>query len=97
MKRVAIIPIARLVNRLFFGLNMKDPQSGFRALSKKALAKIRIEQSGMAHCSEILHRAARSELRIKEVPISVHYPDFGQNFLGGVRIVKDTIIGKLMD
>jgi polyprenyl-phospho-N-acetylgalactosaminyl synthase len=97
MKRAVIIPIARLVNRFFFGLKMRDPQSGFRAFSKKALETIRIEQSGMAHCSEILHQAAKSGLRIKEVPISVHYPDFGQNFFGGVRIVKDTIIGKLMD
>ncbi len=95
-KRNFIIPVARLVNRIFFGLNTQDPQSGFRALSRKALAEIKIEQSGMAHCSEILHKAAKLGLRIKEVPITVHYHDFGQNFFGGVRIVKDTIIGKLI-
>lgn len=96
-KRVVIMPLARLVNRLFFGLEMRDPQSGFRALNRKALESVVIEQSGMAHCSEILHKTSKSGMRIQEVPISVFYPDFGQNLWGGVRIVKDTIIGRLID
>ena len=92
-----IIPVARLVNKVFFNLNLQDPQSGFRALGPKALAEIRIQQNGMAHCSEILHKISSLELRVKEVSVSVVYEDFGQNFFGGVRIIKDTILGKLMN
>jgi glycosyltransferase involved in cell wall biosynthesis len=96
LKKFFIIPIARLVNKLFFKLNLQDPQSGFRALGPKALEKIRIKQSGMAHCSEILHKASFLKLKIKEVPVSVVYESFGQNFWGGARIVKDVFLAKLI-
>jgi glycosyltransferase involved in cell wall biosynthesis len=96
-KRKFIIPVARLVNKVFFNLELQDPQSGFRALGPVALEKICIQQNGMAHCSEILHKISSLKLRVKEVPVSVIYEDFGQNFWGGVRIIKDTILNKLMN
>lgn len=53
--------------------NITDAQSGFRAYSKKALAKIDLYEEGMEVSTEILFRAKEKNLRIKEVPITVNY------------------------
>ena len=91
IKRVVIMPLARLINR-FFGIKLSDPQSGFRALNRQTLEKIKIENRGMAHCSEILYKTYKTQARIVEVPITVTYHEFGQSFGGGFKIIKDLII-----
>lgn len=95
-KKNIIMPLARLVNKLFFNIKLSDPQSGFRALSRSAAMKIKIENDGMAHCSEILHQLFSKKIKTVEVPITVIYYEFGQKFSGGVRIIKDTIIKKII-
>lgn len=90
-KRYIIMPIARLVNR-FFGIKMSDPQSGFRALNRETALKLKIENRGMAHCSEILYKVNKSGARIVEVPIHVTYHRFGQSLGGGLQIIKDLLI-----
>jgi len=96
-KKNIIFPLARIVNKIFFNINLTDPQSGFRALSKNALKKIKIEQDGKAHCSEILHKIFKYNLKVKEVPITVVYHHFGQKFSGGITIIKDIIFAKLLN
>jgi glycosyltransferase involved in cell wall biosynthesis len=103
-KKKVIMPIARLVNRWLLGVKLTDPQSGFRAMIATAWRKIPIEQKGMAHASEILAKAVKNKLIIKEVPIKVIYHRVGQGFFGGrgvgsggIRIVKDIIMAKLME
>ena len=96
-KEKIIMPIAKIVNKLFFNINLTDPQSGFRAFNRKTAQIILIEQDGKAHCSEILHKAFKNKLRIKEVPTTVIYHHFGQKFSGGLKIIKDLIINKLLD
>ena len=91
IKRVIIMPLARLINR-FFGIRLSDPQSGFRALNRSTLEKIKIENRGMAHCSEILYKTIKSGARVIEVPITVTYHEFGQSFGGGFKIIKDLLI-----
>ncbi len=88
--------IARIVNRVFFGIKLTDPQSGFRAMSVEAVQKIKIEQDQMAHCSEILHKIFKYKLKIKEVPVTVIYNEFGQGFSGGLKIMRDLIFKKLI-
>lgn len=97
LKRYLIIPLARLINFLLFAVNLSDPQSGFRALNKQAIRKITIEQSGWAHCSEILDKVKTNKLKVKEVPITVTYSKFGRNLGSGLEIIKDSIIGKLIN
>lgn len=97
LKKNIIIPLAHLVNKLIIGKSLSDPQSGFRALSRKALDKITIEQDGMAHCSEIIYKTFKYNLKIKEVPIKVIYKNFGQSFNGGIRIIKDLLLSKIID
>lgn len=95
-KEHVIMPIARLVNRLLIGKSLTDPQSGFRAMTVEAATKLRIENDRMAHCSEIINKTFKYKLQVKEVSITVIYNDFGQNFFGGVRIVKDLLIAKIL-
>jgi len=102
-KKNIIFPIARLIN-LFFGIKTTDPQNGFRAISAKALKKIEISNDGSAHCTEILNKAFKLKLKIKEIPITVIYNEYGQGFFGGkgsgkggIRIIKDLIIQKIIE
>lgn len=95
-KKNVIMPLAKLVNKVFLKIDLTDPQSGFRAMSRKAAEQIRIEQNRMAHCSEILVKSFASGLRIKEVPITVIYHDFGQKFSGGIKILKELFLGSLL-
>jgi glycosyltransferase involved in cell wall biosynthesis len=96
-KKKVIMPVARLVNRFLLGVKLTDPQSGFRALTAEAWRKISIEQKGMAHTSEILFKIVKNKIKIKEVPIKVIYRHFGQKFSGGIRILKDIFLAKLVD
>ncbi|MDI3496211.1 MAG: polyprenyl-phospho-N-acetylgalactosaminyl synthase [Patescibacteria group bacterium] len=96
LKKNLIMPLARTVNRLFFNIKLSDPQSGFRALNRHAAQTIKIQQDGMAHCSEIMHQLFTNKLRVSEVPITVVYHEFGQKFSGGFKIVKDIIIKKII-
>jgi len=95
-KKNIIMPLARLVNRLFFNIKLSDPQSGFRVFSKEAAQKIKIKNDGMAHCSEILHQLFKNKFKIEEVPITVVYHEFGQKFSGGFKIIKDLLIRKII-
>ncbi len=96
-KKNIILPLARLVNFVFLGIRLSDPQSGFRVLSSSAAQQIDITQDRMAHCSEIMSQAFRLKLRIKEVPITVFYRDFGQRFSGGLRILRDLFLGRILN
>lgn len=96
LKEKLFMPLGRLVNRLLAGVDLTDPQSGFRAMDKAAMSSISIDQDGMAHCSEIIFKAFSKKLRVKEVPITVIYHEFGQKFGGGVKIIRDLLISKLI-
>lgn len=95
-KKNILFPLGRLVNRIIFGIKTTDPQSGFRAMTGSTAKKIIIENNGMAHCSEILHKTFKYKLKVKEVPMTVIYNKFGQNFSGGITIIKDLIIKKII-
>jgi polyprenyl-phospho-N-acetylgalactosaminyl synthase len=97
VKRYLLIPMAKLVNYLFFGIKLTDPQSGFRALSRRSLAVIKIEQADWAHCTEILSKIFANKLSYKEIPITVVYNKFGRNFNSGVKIIKDLFLAKFIN
>ncbi len=96
-KKYIILPLARLVNKLFLGVNLTDPQAGFRAMSAKAIKKITIEHNSMAHCSEIMYKTIKFNLKYQEVPITVIYKNFGQRFGGGIKILKDLLLARLLN
>jgi len=94
-KKYLIMPLAKLANKLLFNINLTDPQSGFRAMTQQAAVAIGWQQDRMSHCSEILYKAIKYKLRIKEVPINVIYHSFGQRFSSGVKILLDLFLAKL--
>jgi len=53
----------------FFGLNISDSQSGFRAIKRMALEKLELKSDGMEFASEMIVEASRKGLKIREVEI----------------------------
>ena len=63
--------------RLASGTNIYDSESGFRALSPKAISELDLKEKGFAIESEMITRAADKNLKITEVPISNIYTKDG--------------------
>jgi dolichol-phosphate mannosyltransferase len=64
--------LAKYYLKFVLGLKVADPTSGFRAYSKQALEKIKVETLKARDpftVSEILFRCFRAKLRVMEVPI----------------------------
>jgi glycosyltransferase involved in cell wall biosynthesis len=59
--------------RLASKANIFDSESGFRALSPKAINELELKENGFAIESEMITRAAEKNLKITEVPISNIY------------------------
>jgi glycosyltransferase involved in cell wall biosynthesis len=76
-----IIPLYRRIGQRFLARltriasrqKLSDTESGFRAYSRKAVQELELKEKGMAISSEIVSDAAKKELVIAEVPISVSY------------------------
>ena len=76
-----VIPVYRRMGQRFLAFltyiaarkKMTDTESGFRAYSRKAISELELKEKGMAVSSEIVSAAARKNLKITEVPISVTY------------------------
>jgi glycosyltransferase involved in cell wall biosynthesis len=62
-------PILSGILRLFFGTSLKDAHSGMRAISREALNKLRLKTTGMEFASEMIVKALKNNLKIKELPI----------------------------
>ncbi|HEV8064045.1 MAG TPA: glycosyltransferase family 2 protein, partial [Acidimicrobiales bacterium] len=75
--------LTKLLNVLF-GLRVSDAHSGFRAITKTALDRLGLECEGMEFASEMVVKAARSNLRTQEVPI-IYYPRIGRSKLNTFR------------
>lgn len=95
-KKYIILPLGKVVNRLFGSLPLSDAHNGFRILSKHALDKIRITQDRMAHATEIPVLAKLHGLRHCEFAVTVTYHEYGQSGLGGFYVVKDLLTGTLL-
>ena len=98
--RKNLLLLGRIFMKLFFRIQTKDPQSGFRAFSKKAAQHIEITQRGMTHCSEILEQVHKNKLTFTEVPVTILYTDYskkhGQNNLAALRIATKLLWSKLL-
>lgn len=71
-------PILSFILRLFFKTNIKDSQCGMRAISKASLEKLNLQTTGMEFASEMIIKALRNNLKIKELPIDYH-PRIGKS------------------
>ncbi len=61
------------MNRILSKHSPSDTESGFRALSKKAVFNIELKESGFAVETEMIARAVEKNLKVTEVPISNIY------------------------
>ncbi len=59
--------------RLLSGEKVFDSECGFRAFSPKAVAELKLKQSGFAVEAEMIAAAAEKALKVTEVPISAIY------------------------
>lgn len=98
--RRKVLKLGGIFTRLMSGLNITDPHSGFRALSREAAQKIRLRQDRSAHASEFLQLLARQQLSYQEIPVTIRYTDYsmsrGQSSWAAIRIVIDLLKGSLL-
>lgn len=52
---------------------LTDSECGFRAFSRKAISTLELKENGMAVSAETVAEAARRDLKVAEVPVSVTY------------------------
>ena len=62
-----------LLNRLMFGLQVRDIDCAFKLLRREDVQNLRLSSRGAMINAELLIKLARSGVRIKEVPVS-HLP-----------------------
>jgi glycosyltransferase involved in cell wall biosynthesis len=66
--------------RLLTKNRLSDSESGFRALSSKAIDELKLKENGFAIESEMITDAADKNLKVAEVPISNIYTRDGSTF-----------------
>jgi glycosyltransferase involved in cell wall biosynthesis len=62
-------PFLTGILNLFFHARISDAHSGFRAITKQALARLNLQTTGMEFASEMIVAALRENLTIAETPI----------------------------
>lgn len=72
-RKVGTPALTFALNRLF-GLRITDVNCGMRAIARQKFAALDLRSTGMEFASEMLIKAAVNELRIEEVPVTLH-PD----------------------
>ena len=73
-------PILSAILRLLFHAKIKDSHTGLRIIKKSALEKLDLRTTGMEFASEMIIKAIKRGLRIKETPIN-YYPRKGKTKL----------------
>lgn len=95
IKKWLILKPAIFFQNLLLKVKLSDVHNGFRVVSKNALQKISLRQDGMAHGSEIVSQTVKNKLKYLEVPVTIRYNEFGQGFMGGLKIIKDLFFGAI--
>jgi glycosyltransferase involved in cell wall biosynthesis len=75
--------LSRLLN-LLFHTGVNDAHCGMRAFRAEHLARLELRTSGMEFASEMVVRAAKADLDIRQLPISYH-PRGGESKLSSFR------------
>ena len=95
-KKNIIIPIAKIINYLFTGLKLTDAHNGLRAFKTNIAHQIYLTQDRMAHNTEYPYLVKKNNIKYTEVPVRFIYHEYGQGIGGGVRIVKELVMGKII-
>jgi len=65
-------PVLSFLGRLFFKSSTNDFHCGLRGLTKAAFLKMDLRSTGMEFASEMVMKATLANLRVTEVPITLH-------------------------
>jgi glycosyltransferase involved in cell wall biosynthesis len=65
-------PVLSLIGRTFFRCPINDFHCGLRAFTKQAFEKMELQTTGMEFASEMVIKATMKDLKIGEVPITLH-------------------------
>lgn len=89
--------IINSINRLLFGIRLKDTQSGYRAMTAEAYKKIRWRSTSYSVESEMVANAGKKRLKYKEITIKTIYSDKykGTTIIDGVKIVLNMLWWKI--
>jgi glycosyltransferase involved in cell wall biosynthesis len=91
--------VMNFITMIFYGIKVRDSQSGLRAFNKKAAETIIINARDYGVSSEIIGEVKRHELKLKEVPIKTIYTDYsmtkGTNTSEGLKILARLIMNIL--
>ena len=77
-------PVLTGVLNLFFRTGVKDAHCGMRALRRDVLPRLDLRTTGMEFASEMVIRAAKERMDIRELPIEYH-PRGGESKLSSFR------------
>jgi glycosyltransferase involved in cell wall biosynthesis len=95
LKRIVLKLAIRYTN-LSTGVPLTDAHNGFRAMNRTALNEMKLNLNGMAHASEIVAIAYKSNLRITEIPVEILYTKYskakGQSILNSINILSDLFL-----
>ena len=92
LKRISL-RFARSVMNATTGLHLTDAHNGLRAFNRRFAESLHLQESGMAHASEIVSHVARGNFRYREWPVEIDYTEYsvakGQPLTNGVNILFD--------
>jgi glycosyltransferase involved in cell wall biosynthesis len=77
-------PVLTSVLNLFYRTGVKDAHCGMRALRRDVLPRLDLRSTGMEFASEMVIRAAKEDLQIRQFPIEYH-PRAGESKLSSFR------------
>ena len=93
-----LLKIATKYTNLMYNSKLTDTHNGLRIFTKKALQKIRIEQCGMGHASEIIRKTVAYHLEYDEIPVYINYSQYsrkkGQKMINSINILIENSLSK---
>ncbi|MGN1363135.1 MAG: glycosyltransferase family 2 protein [Methanobrevibacter sp.] len=83
--------VMNILTHIFYGIKVKDSQSGLRAFSSEAAKKIDVVSAGYGVSSEFIKEIKNNQIPFDEVPITTIYTDEtqhkGTNAIVGIKIM----------
>lgn len=97
--RKAILWIAKLVTRIFYGAKISDPHNGYRVISLPTLRKFAITADGMHYANEVNEQIKRYHMKYREIPVHIRYTDYSltkwQKNSNSLRLAGEMIYKKI--
>lgn len=90
--RLVASEIYHLINKVLFGVNVRDAGAGFLLTKKRVLNEINLQSNGFATHIELLYKAKKKGFKIKEVGIPYNHSQGSFNlFRHGPRTLIETL------